>query len=440
MQHPVKWLTDIITPETLGNQATAAKTIEIIEKPSAEMCLQCRGAKLLCGKPRCPILLEAESLIKHRANTNTDTIQGSSPGGIFIGRFGYPKVYIGPLVPPYHGNTEVLDTPELWLNRRIDDIIDYRFSLIRGNFRANILDAEKGGRLIEHMQELSIADKPVDSELQLTRKPRQILALSEDTQPFGPSAPMKTFNSSNISVDRRIEQAYYDKDLKASNAVFDLYNKGVLVSRIQRAFSTGTLGIRRARKLVPTRWSITAVDSTISIALTNQIKHLQTIDEYRVYTHENLDNLYTAILMPEPWKFEWIEAWFPQTHWNTYGSTAALMGDFEDYWGRTTYANVGGCYYATRLAATEKLKQEQRQASCLLLREIHPGYLLPVGVWNVRENIRAALTKPPAKFDTLQAALNHAMKHLTIPLKQWIGASTTLKQTLYQSRITEYTK
>ena len=112
--------------------------------------------------------------------------------------------------------------------------------------------------------------------------------------------------------------------------------------------------------MVPTRWSITAVDDTISKALIKNIKQYPTIDEYRVYHLKHLDNLYITILLPVPWKFEWIEAWFPKTIWNQHGSEPYIMGDFETYHGKKKYANVGGCYYSSRLAATEKLNKERK--------------------------------------------------------------------------------
>ncbi len=63
---------------------------------------------------------------------------------------------------------------------------------------------------------------------------------------------MKEFKpAGNITVDQRIEKAYYDKDLKAADAVFDLYREGVLFSRLEKAFSVGIFGEKKKRKLVP---------------------------------------------------------------------------------------------------------------------------------------------------------------------------------------------
>jgi len=246
------------------------------------------------------------------------------------------------------------------------------------------------------------------TELVLTRPPRKILDMREDSQPFGPIAPLASFETSNSSVDDRIEKAFYDRDLLADDAVLNLYRNGVLVTRIQRAFSLGMFGENKRRKLVPTRWSITAVDSNLSLQLMARVRQHSLIDEYRVYKYEYLDNTYVGILTPESWRFEWIEAWFepellatsfPDVNMATDVETSSyvsadghqpvMLGDSEGFRNRKTYAKPGGCYYSARLAVSEYLDSIGRQAGAIMLREIHPGYIMPVGVWNVRESLRA---------------------------------------------------
>jgi hypothetical protein len=69
------------------------------------------------------------------------------------------------------------------------------------------------------------------------------------------------------------------------------------------------------------------------------------------------------------------------------------------------------------------------------MREAHPGYILPVGVWNVRENVRAALRAQPRKFKTLREALVHVSTIMDIPVSRWIKNSAVLKDALFQKRI-----
>ena len=415
-----------------------ARSIEVVETPPAWMCLACRGAKLLCGKPRCPIIVKAQSMAKQAPALSTSEVLGSSPPGVFVGRLGYPRVSIGPMVPPKFGDTSILDTPEEWLGRPIDEIVDYRYSLVRGNTRAKVDDARDPPRLLSSLQELAMAAKPVDTELKLTKAPRRILTLSEDTQPYGPSGPLDRFKIDNPSVDRRVQTAYYDRDLEAAGAVGELYRKGVLVTRIQKAFSLGMFGVGPRRKIVPTRWSITAVDSSISLELIEKIKHRPTIDEYRVYGFRAYDNQYVAILLPEPWRFEWIEAWFPNTTWNQFTTAPYKIGDYEEYFGRTRYARVGGCYYSTRLAVGEALERERRQAAAVVLRETYPGFIMPLGVWNVRESIRELMRQPYERHETFRGAMDSALAKLVIPRARWMRESVLVSRELTQTKISAY--
>ena len=186
MPKKIEWLSSVIPSTVTGLEEDVARSIEVVENPPAWLCLQCRGAKLLCGKPRCPIIVKAQSMARQGTSMATNEIDGSSPPGVFVGRLGYPKVSIGPMVPAQFGDTAILDTPEDWLGRPIDQIVDYRFSLVRGHSRMKVEAAADPGRLLSSLQELAMAARPVDTELRLTRPPRKILSLSEDTQPLGP--------------------------------------------------------------------------------------------------------------------------------------------------------------------------------------------------------------------------------------------------------------
>ena len=231
---------------------------------------------------------------------------------------------------------------------------------------------------------------------------------------------------------------YKRQDLKSSEAIFQLYKDGVQISKIQRAFSVGAFGIKKHRRFVPTRWSITAVDSTIGETLMKKTKTYPLINEYRIYHYNQFDNRWVVLMIPSEWQYELIEAWYPNTTWNPYGRGISIFNSYEFFKGRTTYAEIGGCYYAARLAVNETLNKERRQAGVVILREAHPGYIMPIGVWNVRESVRRALKEPYQKFDTLDQALIQVSKIMDIPLQRWIRNSAVLKNQLYQKRLEDF--
>ncbi|NHW45156.1 MAG: hypothetical protein HA491_05445 [Candidatus Verstraetearchaeota archaeon] len=394
---------------------------------------------MLCGKAQCPILVRAYSIAKVSTLLTSQDLVGSSPPAVFVGRYGYPYVYAGPLVPPFTGDTSILDTPECWLGASIQDIVDFRVKLVRGKAKFHVRDADDAPKLLSDVQLMAMGERPVDSEMRLSKRPSASILLDDEVQPMGPSAPIKELRVSDVRASKLIEKAVNDTDLKARDAILELYAKGVPVSQIQRVFSVGLLGVKGMRKLVPTRWSITAVDSTISRTLRDeQVKRMQELDEYRVYHFNFMDNRFVVLMFPGKWSYESIEAWFPGTTWNPEGGSVAFCGDWEGYWGRTTYASMGGCYYAARLAVAEHLARVGKQASVLVLREAHPGYIMPVGVWIVRECVRRALSQGYERFDNLKEALDAAFSKLSISPRIWMQVSKLLSDQVKQERLTKF--
>ncbi len=415
------------------------ETLTVTAKASKSgLCVVCKGSRLLCGKTRCPILVKVNYYLKSVPLMQSEDISGASPPSVFVGRIGYPYVYAGPLVPPVHEDTSLYDLPEFWFGKTIDDIVGFRSMLIRGKHRVHVRKFEEAGKIIEKTRELALAVNPVDVELMLKKKPRGFLLLDDEVQPFGPSAPIRDLIVSNARWDHQIGKAYSDTDLKATNAVLETYSKGVLVTKIQRAFSVGAFGLKKNRRLVPTRWSITAVDSIISKELMEKVKIFPEINEYRIYESRYLDNIFEVLMIPSAWSYEIIEAWHPGTVWNPHGRETFLFSDWEGYDGRTTYAEIGGCYYSARLAVCEQLAKERRQATTIVLREAHPGYIMPVGVWQVRENVRNAMRQKPFTFNTLDEALKWIASRFQIPLQRWIMRSELLKNALFQKKITDF--
>lgn len=401
-------------------------------------CVYCKGSKMLCGKERCSVLARYHSTARLGAQLDRLDIEGNSPPSVFVGRMGYPKVAIGPMVPPVRGDTSILDTPERWLGLSIDDIIDFRSNLVRGMHWVDVQDVESPDRLVTRTRELALAQTPPDVDAEFRRKPVGRFAVDDDVQPFGASAPLEKFNLSNCRFDNKLEKAFVDSDLPAREAVNSLYSQGVLVSQIQRAFSVGALGVGKRRRFVPTRWSITAVDNQLGLHMLDRTKAYPTIDEYRVYETMSLDNRWAVLMMPSSWRYELIEAWYPNTVWNPHNDKIAIMSDHEFFDGRRTYASIGGCYYAARLAVNELLTKERRQAGVCIMREAHPGYILPVGVWNVRENVREALRTRPLRFPSLRSALTHVSTVMDIPISRWVRSSAVLKDALYQRRLEDF--
>ena len=141
------------------------------------------------GKAR--YLERLTSRLRLRSVSLKEKIAGSTPPSVFIGRKGYPKVYIGPMLAAAEEST-IFDLPEEWLSQRKEalDIIDFRLQLVRGKTLAKV---DERNRMIEKLQEIALSKSSIGMEAEFSKKPRGYF-LHEEMQPFGPSAPLKSFD------------------------------------------------------------------------------------------------------------------------------------------------------------------------------------------------------------------------------------------------------
>ncbi|MDW0155803.1 MAG: hypothetical protein QOK83_05470, partial [Nitrososphaeraceae archaeon] len=311
-------------------------------------------------------------------------IDGSSPPSLFVGEYGYPHVRVGPMVPPYHGDTSILDNPELWLGKSLEEIVNYRINLLKGTMIHNV--SKISDRYIESLQDLALSKRAVDSTMTFEKTPSQYLnemVLSKSNPEEIPtvfSAPVSEFKIYPSTSDVKIEKKYYDGDLLASDAVVELYENNVDITRIAKVLSIGMLGRKKNRKLVPTKWSITAADDIVSMNLLKKIKDNTVLDCHLVFYFNHLGNYYSIIFIPDDvWNFEMIESWI-----DTNGRVH-IGSDYESGKNIEHYPSIAGAYFAARLAAAEYLFKKRKKSSVLILREIHPEYFMSLGVWQIRE-------------------------------------------------------
>lgn len=356
-------------------------------------------------------------------------LEGSTPPSVFIGRWSYPKVYAGPMMVGETGDTSIMDSPESWIgeHKTQEDIINYRMNLVRGKQLIKITDLENP--FVEKLQDISLASKSIDSEATFGKRPRGAL-LTEDSMPHGPSAVIEKFDIDAVRWDKQLEKTFYDTDLTAREAVLNLHNKDVPFTAMQKAFSVGAIGTKYKRKLVPTRWSITACDSTLADLFLKEVRKFDILDTYRVYEFGSLNNYYIIILTPTEWQYEWYESFI-----QLIGKEELIFSDYETNTDKKEYSSVGGCYYTSKMAVLDALVKEKKQAGLIVLREAYEGYV-PLGVFNVRENMKSAMSNPYKEFETLKDALKYAGTKLKIPISKYVKQGTLLNELLHTKQTT----
>ncbi len=399
-----------------------------------------RGRERFCEINGCP-LFERWTGLMSATGVKGRSAFGPSPPSVFVGRFGYPKVNLGPLMTPgVVEDPRMLDDPPEWTSMELGDVLAVRSGLLRGSTSVDVHQASSldPSRAMETTQELALAARPVDTELEFTRD----VDLHFSPNPAGFAAPTgprvavrRAELTENPMVPRRVDQVVGDTDARATTGAWELYERGIPNYHVQRLLSAGLLGHARDRRFVPTRWSVTATDDMLGKHLIDALRSRQAITKPHLYFHELHGNRFHVLLWPGPWSFEMLEAWLvpePTPPGQRPKRTLKVLADREGYEGRTSYAdNITGAYYAARLSVADHLRDLGRQAKVLVLREITDEYYAPAGVWVIREGVRLALEAGPRHPESFEAALALAQQESTL-CQDWGARSWLVDQERHQ--------
>jgi hypothetical protein len=398
------------------------------------LCSKCLGHRYLCGVQPCPLLMRAKALANIDSSVKGLSLYGASPPSVFVGSFGYPKVLAGPLLPPSRGDDSALmERPDIWLDKTIDEILALRFSLVRTKKFLPVDSAIEPPRTLFETQTMALSDAPVDSEATLLKRPQFTRVFSQSTLPIGPSAPLSLYRlDTNPKVPKVVDRVTSDTDLKAGPGILEMFQDGIRQGHITRLLSIGVLGQRKSRRLVPTLWSITAVDDIVGKKLHKQVLGFPWINNFRVAYDKALGNTVIILFLPSAWQFEGLECWLGRLN-------PPIFTDHEWFKGRKDYAtSIEGAYYATKLPVLEYLVKIRKQAGAMVFMEVDPQKWVPLGVWRFREIARRALQKGTTDFSSLQEAIEEINRHLRNPVKNWLQVSEVYKEFTTQTRLTDF--
>ncbi len=372
-------------------------------------------------------------------------LDSNSPPSVFIGsKLKYPLVNVGILSPLERDeNVWVYDDAKYWANNnfQINDVLKLRDNLLNSRFQSNVYDSRMKKNFVQMAQEIAIASKPVDLEIELRHKLNFKRNKDKILIPNGMRGSLKKAKiTSNVKIHRKVDKVIND-EIKSVEGIEYLYKNNFNEYALSKILSVGVLGFKKNKRLVPTRWSITAVDDTLGKTLLEKVKSYKWIENYELFFGEFLGNQYVVLLFPNVWSYELFELYFPGSSWNPSNELKAST-DYENYFGRKNYAfATAGGYYATRLPILEYLNKIKRQASVLVIRIETPSYWAALGVWVVRESIRKVLERK-MEFDSREELIENAKKIGQIKYgfdyERILKKSKLLNQIKVQTNLTEW--
>lgn len=387
----------------------------------------------------------SETGFKVRDLSKISQIDSISPPSVFIGsKLRYPEVNVGILSPlEKEDNAWLYDDEKYWAENNFDikQVIYLRNSLLNSRFKTKITDARMNKKFLEITKDIAIASKPVDVEIELKNRVRFGREKDKVLTPLSMSANLeKARITGNVKVDKHVDKVIND-ELKASEGMEILYKKSLDEYSLSKILSVGMLGLKKSRRLVPTRWSITATDDNIGKYLLKSVRDYSWIENHELFYGEFMGNQYIILMFPGVWSYELFELYMPGSSWNPSKEIKAST-DFEDFHGRKKYAfNTAGGYYASRLPILKYLNSIKRQASVLVIRLETPSYWASLGVWVVRESVKKALKKK-MKFDSRKELIESAKKIFKLKFKfdvgDILGRSKLLKERKEQKNLRDY--
>ena len=388
----------------------------------------------------------ADTSFKVKNLSNISKIDSNSPPSVFIGsRLKYPLVNVGILSPlEKDENAWIYDDSKYWAenNFQIQDIIKIRESLLNSRFKSKVNDFHSNTKkFIQIAQEIAVASKPVDIEIGLKKGLNFERQKDKVITPHGIHGNLKDAKiTSNVKIHRKVDKVIND-EIKATEGIEYLYKNKFDEYTLSKILSVGVLGLKKDKKLVPTRWSITATDDILAKNLLKKIRDFKWIENYELFFGEFMGNQYLISLFPDVFNFELFEMYLPGSSWNPSAKIKAST-DFENYYGRKNYAsNTSGGYYATRLPILEYLNSIKRQASILVMRIENPSYWASLGVWVVRESVRKSLKRKmifASKEELLEGVRKIGKIKFGFDCSQILKKSRIMNEILAQEKITKW--
>ncbi|MEM4272167.1 MAG: hypothetical protein QXH30_01125, partial [Candidatus Bilamarchaeaceae archaeon] len=180
-------------------------------------CIYCKGTRKLCGLEYCPILKRIDA--QHRKERELKEHVFGLSNEPFVGSSGWPDVSWGPVLSlGSHLGARVL------YEKGYAAVVEYRAAMVRGK-RFGGIRPEK--RMVEETQEIALSARPVDVEMDFSRKPVYDMNFSSVASPVGASAPMKKVRVCENPKIPAIADKVIEEGMGAREAAIEMYSKGL---------------------------------------------------------------------------------------------------------------------------------------------------------------------------------------------------------------------
>lgn len=354
----------------------------------------------------------------------TKELEGYASGSI-VGEKNYPNLKVHSISNNAKSNS-YFNTSQI-VKKDYTEIFKLKAKNILGSTQ-NIYAKSVDDKIKKELEDIYKSKKPIEFNSTFEKELKfDKIIVNKVSGIAGSKNSIKNINATqNTSTSKQIEK-YASEDIKSQKAVIDLYERGINEHQIINLLSFGTFGMQLNKKLVPTRWSISAYDSIIEKHLFKKIINYKIQNYYEIFHKKDKGNSFVIITFPDNYSAEIIETW-----------DNIVESDYANYQNKLDKKepSTAGGYYATKLPIFEYLNSKKKQAGFISIRIIE-DYDIPLGVVFVRETVRDALKNKLFKCTTKEELIEYLIKNFSKHFKYYLN-SKYLKEKRKQKRLNEF--
>ncbi len=342
--------------------------------------------------------------------------------------------------------TSFFETGKL-VKKSYNEILPLKAKSILGSTQKNYIKKPKA-RIVEELRDIYKSKTAIEMQSSFEKELsfNKILSSKVAGVMGSQNELTKLEAQENTKTSWKIEK-FTQNDIKAREAIISLYEKGVSEHQIINLLALGSFGIEINRKLVPTKWAISAYDQTIDNYLYKKIQNYSAINQYEIYQDTDKGNDFIIILLPDTYSAEIVETWdlnatevlSDKDRQETINHNNIIIE--QDYVGHNNKLGYpepqcAGGYWATKSPINRFLDKRKKQASYISIRFID-NYEIPLGVVFVRECARKALENCIFKSSS-QREVEDFLKQYSPRHHYHFINSKLLKEQKVQKKITSF--
>ncbi|MHA1903875.1 MAG: hypothetical protein ACXADL_01240 [Candidatus Thorarchaeota archaeon] len=335
-----------------------------------------------------------------------------SPPGVSVETAKYPIVNAGILASSAPSEfLSIFDHPEAWMGLDREAILTMRGHLYRFVVPVDAREMQPH-HVVDLLQKIALSVSPVALGVEVPTLPPRHFQVRGGQLPSGPEIPLKAFEILSEPEISRVAQKISEKDIAASDAIWQLFDYDYSLEQIVRLMAVGLLGRIDSRRLVPMRGAYKAViDSYVSKSI-NHLGEKPYSPIYSIHVGSLYGDTFTAFVQPGEPAVDYVS--IQVSNEGTKSGTS-----FEDAKIPASDPRTSVQADHARFSAYNHMLQDEQSSHITIFHFSQNQRNRILGPWVARAGVKDCLTSSPVQLESKENALAVLKSILRPNLKTW---------------------